>query len=448
MNRPHVPERIGYGLGDLAGNGLFGITGSYLLYYYTNVYGIGASDIAILMLSARIFDSVVDPLIGYLIDHRRLFSGKIRPYLKWFAFPLGFATFLCFLPLPFGPLGRVAWAYVTYLLMGVFFSLVSVPYGLLPNVMTRDGSDRVVLATSRMVGATAGTFLVGSAVLPLVRLLGGGQERLGYPMAMAVIGVLCALAVLVPYRFCRERYDLAPDRRPVGTLLLSLLRNRAWIVVTAVLSLLYVSLTAFYGLSLYYAVEVLGRSQSFGGLLISVMGIAKVIGVLLSPPVARLFGQKLSIVLAYILSGSCLVLFYCSPNQPVLLILSFGLVCLFQGVTLPVFYAMLSDSIDFGAYVTGVRAAGMAYSVNSFMGKVAWAAGGSLSAAMLGWGRYVPHAIRQSAAARDCIAFGFVAVPLIVVVLSIGLTALYPSRDAVARAVSGRHGSCGGDDQS
>ncbi|MDT8870305.1 MFS transporter [Komagataeibacter rhaeticus] len=143
---------MSFGFGDLAGNALFGITGAYLIYYYINVYGLSPASVAILMLMARVVDSGVDPVIGYLIDHRLLFNGKIRPYLGWFSLPLGFLTFCCFLPLPLGSTGRLAWAYATYLAMGILFSLVIVPYGLLPNTMTRNREDRLMLSTFRMMG--------------------------------------------------------------------------------------------------------------------------------------------------------------------------------------------------------------------------------------------------------------------------------------------------------
>ena len=433
--RPALWERMSFGFGDLAGNALFGITGTYLIYYYTNVYGISASAVALLMLLARVIDSVVDPVIGYLIDRRILFGGRVRPYLKWFSLPLGFLTFCCFLPLPLEPGGRLAWAYATYLAMGVLFSLVIVPYGLLPNVMTRNREDRLSLSTFRMMGATLATFLVGSSILPMVHVFGGGNEKLGYPLAMAVAGAVGGGLALIPSFTCQERHALEANDSPVRVLLGSLFRNRAWVIVTIVLSLFYINLTAFYGLSLYYATEVLHRPQYFGGVLISMMGASKVLGVMGSPWLARCVGQKLTIVLPYILSAIGLALFAYGPNNAVYLVATFGVICFFQGMTLPVFYAMVADSIDYGTAVTGVRASGMAYSINSFAGKVAWAIGGSLSAAILAWGGYVPHAATQTQTALAFITFGFLGVPACVALLSVLIILLYPSEAEMTRTL-------------
>ncbi|WP_396415493.1 MFS transporter [Komagataeibacter rhaeticus] len=98
---------------------------------------------------------------------------------------------------------------------------------------------------------------------------------------------------------------------------------------------------------------------------------------------------------------------------------------------MPVFYTMLAESIDFGAATTGIRAAGIAYSVNSFAGKVAWAVGGSLSAAMLEWGGYIPHALAQTERARAFITFGFVGLPAIIAIVSSLCILLYPSDEQI-----------------
>ncbi|GBQ13068.1 hypothetical protein CFR78_10975 [Komagataeibacter rhaeticus] len=429
--RPGLWEKMSFGFGDLAGNALFGITGAYLIYYYINVYGLSPASVAILMLMARVVDSGVDPVIGYLIDHRLLFNGKIRPYLGWFSLPLGFLTFCCFLPLPLGSTGRLAWAYATYLAMGILFSLVIVPYGLLPNTMTRNREDRLMLSTFRMMGATLATLLVGTCILPMVHLFGKNNEQVGYPMAMAVAGLVGGLLALIPARTCHERFALETDPHPLRLLVGSLLRNRAWIVVTITLSLFYINLTAFYGLSVYYSVEILHRPEFFGGLLISVMGGCKVVGVICSPRLVRTIGPRYTIVFPYILSVTSLALFTFGPNNTYCLLGFFGLTCFFQGLTLPVFYTMLAESIDFGAATTGIRAAGIAYSVNSFAGKVAWAVGGSLSAAMLEWGGYIPHALAQTERARAFITFGFVGLPAIIAIVSSLCILLYPSDEQI-----------------
>ncbi|MBB2203029.1 MFS transporter [Gluconacetobacter tumulisoli] len=430
--RPRLAERMSFAFGDIVGNGLFGLSGSYLLYFYTNVYGLTAASVAMLMLLVRVVDSVSDPLIGYMIDRRILFGGRVRPYLKWFPLLFGLATFCCFLPLPLGPHGKLAWAYVGNLALGITFSLVIVPYGLLPNVMTRNGQDRLSLAMFRMCGATLGTFIVGACTLPAVQMFGQGNERLGYPITMAVAGLVGGLVAMIPYFTCRERYTLDADQAPLPILLGSLLRNRAWIAVTIVLSLFYINMTAFYGLSIYYAAEVLGRPKMFGGLLISLMGIGKVFGTMASPFLVRRLGPRGTVIAPYVLSMACLALFYISPNRAEPLAALFTLTCFFEGMTLPVFYAMLADSIDFGARITGVRAAGMAYSINSFFGKVAWAMGGALSAALLGWGGYVPQAATQTPTARAFITFGFIGVPMCVACVSILLICLYPSERHLA----------------
>ncbi len=425
-------ERFSYSFGDFAGNALFGITGSFLLYFYTNIYGITPAEVALLMLVARIIDSAADPVIGYLIDRQTLFDGRVRPFLKWFAVPFGLFAFLCFVPLPLGHAGRLFWAYFTYLVMGITFSLVIVPYGVLPNVMTRNPADRLSLATFRMFGAVLGVSVIGATTLPAVHALGHGNDRVGFPLYMAIICTVGSLMVLVPYLRCRERIRLPVGTQSFLAIAGSLLRNRAWIVATIVLSLFYLNMTAFYGLSIYYAVNLLGRSDSFGGTLIAMMGIGKVLGVVCAPLMVRLVGQKMTIIIPYILSACFIVAFYFSPNTTSLLIGCFVLVCFFEGMTLPSMYMMVAESLDYGTKLTGTPSVGIGYSINSFAGKVAWAVGGTLSASMLALGGYVPGAAAQTALAKNFIVFGYLGVPLAVALLSIIVALFYPSRKEIA----------------
>lgn len=415
-----LSQRMTFGLGDMVGNGMFGITGSYLIHFYTDVVGIATASLAVLLLVARIVHSLVDPVVGWCIDRRILFNGRVGPYLKWFAVPLAISLTCCFVSVPFSGHGRLAWAYVSYLSMGILFSLYIVPYGLLPNVMTDSANERLSLSTFRMVGAALGTFLVGS-IVPLA------VSRYGYATGVGLVAAAGAVLAMIPYKTCPERINLEPDMLPLSVMVRSILRNRAWVVVTVVLSLFYIDLTSFYGFSIYYAQHVLGRSAAFGGLLISVMGITKACGVYCSSFLSPRIGWKRAVALGYACSMLCLVLFWHAPNTTGVLLFLFGLVCFFDGIALPVFYAMLAESIDIGAALTGVRAAGLAYSINSFAGKSAWAFGGFLVAAILSWGQYDAHAPMQAAMTRNAITFGFLGVPFCVGLFSMVLIQFYPS---------------------
>ncbi|GBQ23779.1 Na+/melibiose symporter [Gluconacetobacter sacchari DSM 12717] len=420
-------ERLCFGAGDFVGNMLFGISGSYLIYFYTTIERIPAASVALLMLVARIFDSLADPAVGLMIDRQTLFGGRLRPYIKWFAFPFVLSTFLCFVPLPVGGGVRLAWAYGTYLLCGITFSLVINPYGVLPNVMTDRPADRLSLATFRMFGAMLGISLVGATALPAVHLLGHGDDERGFVRFMALVCAIGGVLLMAPYFGCRERLPLQREHHRLRTALVGLLRNRAWVIATIVLSTFYLNLTAFYGLALYYAQAVLGMPAEFGGVLIAGMGFGKMVGTLCSPALTRRVGPRAAIALPYLASIAGLVAFLGIGRHPAALLACFATVCFFEGLTLPVMYMLVADSIDFGARELGLKAAGLAYSINNFVGKVAWAIGGALSAGILAWGGYDPAAAQQTLLARHFIIFGFLGVPLIVALASAAIVTLYPS---------------------
>jgi len=421
-------ERLCFGSGDFISNMLFGISGSFLVYFYTTVERIPPAQVAALMLIARIVHSLSDPVSGILIDRQTLFGGALRPYIRWFSPAFVLSSFLCFVPMAPGG-GRMAWSYGTYLLSGVLFALVVNPYGLLPNVMTRAPRDRLSLATFRMFGGMLGVALVAAIGLPAVHWLGHGSEIAGFPRFMALVCVGAAIIYILPATGCQERFRLERPTQPIGTVLRALMRNRAWLVATFVLSAFYLNLTAFYGLAIYYARFVLGLPAAFGGVLLAMMAGGKVFGTLFAPTVVGRIGARAGIALPYLASASLLVCFALIGPHPIALAICFALVCFFEGLTLPVMYLWVSESIDYGSDRAQTSSAGLAYALNSFIGRVTWALGGALSSALLAWGGYDAATTVQTHATRTCITVGFLGVPFVVALVSSLAALAYPVRN-------------------
>lgn len=120
-------ERIGYGFGDMSYNIIFQFVNAYLLFYYTDVGGIQPAVIATLFLVVRVLDAIFDPIMGLILDKTNTRWGKARPYLLWVAFPFALFTFLCFTTPHFGETGNMVYAYVTYILLGMSFSMQTIP---------------------------------------------------------------------------------------------------------------------------------------------------------------------------------------------------------------------------------------------------------------------------------------------------------------------------------
>jgi glycoside/pentoside/hexuronide:cation symporter, GPH family len=160
-------EKIGYGFGDAASSMFWKLFGMYLMFFYTDVFGLSAAVVGTMFLITRVGDAVIDPLIGIMADRTNTRWGKFRPYLLWIAVPFGIIGVLTFTTPNFSMDGKIAYAYITYSVMMIIYSLINVPYASLMGVMTADGKQRTTLATFRFIFAFGGSFLVLGLFQPL-----------------------------------------------------------------------------------------------------------------------------------------------------------------------------------------------------------------------------------------------------------------------------------------
>ena len=162
-----LKEKIGYGFGDMASSMFWKLFSYFLPFFYSNVFGLGLGDAAILMLVTRIWDAVSDPMMGIIADRTQTRWGKYRPYLLFFAVPFAVAGVLLFTT---PDNGKVFWAYMTYILMMTVYTGINVPYGAMLNTMTTDSDQKSVLSSYRMFFAYAGSFIALFAWEPLCNM--------------------------------------------------------------------------------------------------------------------------------------------------------------------------------------------------------------------------------------------------------------------------------------
>lgn len=170
-----LKEKIGYGLGDAASSMFWKLFSMYLLIFYTDVFGMPATAVGTMFLITRLWDAAFDPIVGIIADRTQSRWGKFRPYLLWMAIPFGVAGILTFTTPGFEVTGKMWYAYITYSLMMMVYSLINVPYASLLGVMSSNPKERTTLASYRMVFAFAGSVLVLSAFQPLFDTFGSKQ---------------------------------------------------------------------------------------------------------------------------------------------------------------------------------------------------------------------------------------------------------------------------------
>ena len=263
MEKITFREKLGYGFGDMASSMFWKIFGMYLLFFFTKVFGISPAAAGTMFLLTRIWDAVNDPIMGLLSDRTQTRWGKYRPYLLWGGIPFALIGIMTFFTPDWGENAKLAYAYVTYTLMMMIYTVVNVPYASLLGVMSPHPRDRNTLSSYRMFFAYVGSFITFMILQPLVDAFSSGSSRGdqistepgAWTAAVAVIGLLCALLFFLCFRWTKERVKAADETRnkaSVGTDLKRLFTNRPWWILLAsgISALLFNSIRD--GVALFY----------------------------------------------------------------------------------------------------------------------------------------------------------------------------------------------------
>ncbi len=232
--KPTIREKIAYALGDAAAGGItWKIMSIAFPLFFTNVFGLTFADAAALMLIARLFDVVTDPIMGSLADRTQSRWGTYRPWLIFGAIPFGLIFALLLYTPDFSPAGKRVYAYVLYLLMMAVYTAVNVPYGSLLGVMTDDDNEKNQFSSYRMVGAYAMGFITLLS-FPYLQKMVGGTDAHQYAVLGAVFGIIAAAMTLACGLMTKER--LKPVRAEKYSLsqFVDLFKNKPWIYLTLI----------------------------------------------------------------------------------------------------------------------------------------------------------------------------------------------------------------------
>ncbi|HVW62985.1 MAG TPA: MFS transporter [Puia sp.] len=396
MDKISVREKIGYGFGDMASSMFWKLFGTYLLFFYTDVLGISAAALGTMLLVSRIWDTVFDPVVGVIADRTSTRWGKFRPYLLYMALPFGAIGVLTFTVPSYSGGGLLVYAYVTYSLMMMVYSLINVPYASLLGVISADAKDRNALASYRMAFAFAGSLIALALFQPLASFFGnagsGNSVGRSWQLAVAVISVLCVALFLGCFAWVRER--VKPGKDNAGSLkedIKDLCRNRPWwiLLVAGIMVLVFNSIRD--GAALYYfkyyvtdgeAFHVFKTAVTYSTLYLVIGQAANIIGVVIATPVANRIGKKRSFLTAMAIAGALSILFYGIPRERTGLIFVFQFfISICAGLVFPLLWSMYADIADYSEWKNGRRATGLVFSSSSMSQKIGWTIGGALS----GW---------------------------------------------------------------
>ncbi|MFC7391617.1 MFS transporter [Scopulibacillus cellulosilyticus] len=392
-------EKVSFGFGDLASNFVWGMISSYLLFFYTNVFGIAAAATGTLFLITRVLDAVIDPFFGILIDHTKSKHGKARPYLLYLAIPLGVISILAFITPNFSPDAKLVYAYVTFLLLGIVYSGINVPYGALLAMMTRNSYEKTQLGGFRMMGLGLGSTLVAACTMPLVNFFGNGNQKIGFPVTMAVYSIIGVILFLLVFKNCKERYSghsVHEDKGTIGKSLINMLKNQPWLMIAIGSIIQFLRIGVVFSVLIYYAMYVL-KQPAMGPVLLTLSNGGSFIGGAIASPILKRLGNRNGSIIVLSATTLLFVLLIFLEKQPILFAVILFIAFILIGVSGAAIYAMLADTADYQEWKFGRRTEGLLYSVYSFATKFGIAIGSAFAAYALGWAGYDPKAITGTA---------------------------------------------------
>ena len=392
--KPTIREKIAYALGDAAAGGItWKIMSIAFPLFFTNVFGLTFADAAALMLLARLFDVVTDPIMGSLADRTQSKWGTYRPWLIFGAIPYGLIFALLLLTPDLGPVGKRVYAYVMYLLMMAVYTMVNVPYGSLLGVMTEDDNEKNSFSSYRMVGAYAMGFITLLS-FPYLQKMVGGTDAHQYAVLGACFGILAAAMTLACGLLTKER--LRPVRaekfsfRQFG----DLFTNKPWIYLTLVAICTNFFNGFRYAVAGYMISYCLGGDVTVGGLIINftvLMAFGEVTCMIfggVSPKFAKWVGSKRkAFIAASVICVVFSVAFFFIPMNPKYIWVMVAIVVLTSvgvGLYSPLLWSMYSDVADYATEKNGTSSTGLIFSSGTMAQKLGGAISGSLIALLLG----------------------------------------------------------------
>jgi glucuronide carrier protein len=393
---------LAYAGGDAANNLTFTLVSMFLLVYYTDVAGIAAGAAGTILLVARIWGAFTDVAAGRVVDRTDTRWGRFRPYFLFAGVPLMLLAIAVFtVPGGLGETATLIYAYVSYMLFYLVYSLTNIPFGSLSAAMTQRSDERAKLSGARSIGSAAAIIGLTIVVVPQLSRAEDLQRSLTVStVAFAVLGV--ALYVFL-FRNSREIARQTTETVSLARSLKALGRNTPLLLLClsalAVLGGLFVMQT----LQIYYARDVLGNADLTILLTVLTTGSMFVVSPFLPKIVESTGKNKAYVVAGAITTAGGIGIAFAPTSVPVLPIVAFAVYGVGIAGCQALMWALQADTVDYGDWKTGVRSEGINYSALSFSRKVGQGIGGGIAAWGIGVGGYVAGADVQSQGAQATI---------------------------------------------
>jgi len=418
-----MKEKVGYATGDLACNFIYQTVSSYLLFFYTDVFGITAAAAGLMFLIVRLIDAIADPLIGTFVDKTNTKYGRFRPYLLYGAFPFAGVAILCFTTPGFSEPMKLVYAYITYTLLSITYSVINIPYAALTSAITQDNKEVVSLTSIRMLFSNTGGLIVsfGVPLLAGVFTTMTGKTSSGWQITMSIMGILGAFLLIYSFRNTKERVPINHSEEAkvnVKDIFLQLKVNRPLLIVCFFFILNFGVNSIVNSVGIYYVTYNVSRPD-----LVKWYGLMGTLPALVLMPLMPLLykwmGKKKLLFTALALKTIGLIALFIIPATMVPLVFAGRLVSALGTITAGAFtWALIPETIDYGEYKTGKRASGVIYALVGFFFKFGMAIGGIVPGLILSKFGYVANQT-QTSTALNGILITMTAIPAVFVIIEL-----------------------------
>ncbi|MDC2889733.1 MFS transporter [Psychrosphaera algicola] len=377
-------EKVGFGAGDMAVNVVISSMMLIISFFYTDVFGLKPTDMAILFLSVRLLDAISDPLMGMITDKYTTRWGRYRPYFLFLSVPFGISVFLTF-STPDGDYNaKLMWAYSTYIFVTLMFTSVTIPYISLIGVMTSDPKERLSANGYRLFFAKIAAFLV-TIIVPKVAAADywQGNMALGYQFAMGIMSVLAVVMFVFCFATTKERLEHQVDEKPLKEQFTLLLKNDQWLILAGVCILGTIGYVVRGSVALYYAKYYLGGDTSIQSAFLATGVSAAILSMVASTWITKRFCKIKLFRYSQMAVGviSFAMYFLVGPNDIFLAFIFYFIISFVVDLHAPVFWSAITEAVDYGHNKTDKRVAGLAFGGISFFQK----AGMGIAGAIVGW---------------------------------------------------------------
>ena len=424
-------SKLAYGFGDVGCNFSWSFVVSFLMIFYTDVFGISMAAVATLMLVSRFWDAFNDPLIGSLSDRTKSRWGRYRPWLLFGAPITALVLLLCFWAHPdMDYTGKIIYMSITYGLLVLGYTCVNLPYGTLCGAMTQNIDERAQINTSRSVAAMIAIGVINIITVPLVKYCGDGtlSSAQGFISVAAIYGLIFTFCHWFCFAKTKEmvKVEISSKAVPVSDQLKAVVKNKPFLMAVVGQLLFGFILYGRNADLIYYFKYVEGNEDLFS-FFSGVIVVPSIIGVALFPLIFKWTGNKgwAASVFSVLMGISMVALYFFSPNESPVLFYIFAVLAqfFFSGFNTAI-YAIIPDCVEYGEWKTGIRNDGFQYSFISLANKIGMALGTSLLALVMGWAGYEAN-VEQSETVKEVIHHAFSTVPGILWIITAGIMLFY-----------------------